>query len=235
MNVEEDYQAWNAYPQYRWVFNKLEIALKLGYDAGPACVPIKKVGWYIVKPIYNLYGMGIGATRKYLDPTKHSEEMKHHKHIPPGFFWCEYLEGNHYSIDFKRNNRKWSPVSAMMGSHITDDNLVTFRKWTCVKVPDIMLSDWIHDIEVEDLNIEFKGKKPFEIHLRLGNDIIEGLNVGDEVFPIWNSIPFLKYKFALDEDLEFRPNMHSESFKYEADGYLKDIRMGYYIRRKDKK
>ena len=29
---EEDYQCWDAYPQYRWLFNKLEVSLKLGYD-----------------------------------------------------------------------------------------------------------------------------------------------------------------------------------------------------------
>ena len=34
-SLDEDYQAWDAYPQHRWVFNKLEVALKLGYKAGP--------------------------------------------------------------------------------------------------------------------------------------------------------------------------------------------------------
>lgn len=39
--IEEDYEAWEEYPQYRWLFNKLEVSSKLGYDCGPACVPIK--------------------------------------------------------------------------------------------------------------------------------------------------------------------------------------------------
>jgi hypothetical protein len=29
--IEEDYEAWEAYPQYRWVFNKLELSMRLGY------------------------------------------------------------------------------------------------------------------------------------------------------------------------------------------------------------
>ena len=67
--IDEDYQAWDAYPESRWIFNKLELSLKLGYNAGPACVPVKEAGKYIVRPIYNLYGMGVGTSIKYLDPV----------------------------------------------------------------------------------------------------------------------------------------------------------------------
>ena len=87
--IDEDYQAWIQYPQYRWLFNKLDVSLLLGYDAGPACVPITKPNKYIIRPIYNLYGMGIGAKVKSLDPRLHAEDMTHHKHVPPGNFWCE--------------------------------------------------------------------------------------------------------------------------------------------------
>ena len=34
------------------------------------------------------------------------------------------------------------------------------------------------------------------------------------------------------EQLPFIPNFHPESFKYEADGNLSDVRMGYYINEK---
>ena len=64
--IDEDEQAWVAFPQHRWVFNKLEVALKLGYEAGPACVPVQHTGTYIVRPIYNLYGMSVGAKRVFL-------------------------------------------------------------------------------------------------------------------------------------------------------------------------
>ena len=103
--VDEDYHAWVEYPDHRWVFNKLEMALRFGYDAGPACVPITKSGRYIVRPIYNLYGMGIGATIKDLDLDLHADDMMHHKHVPPGYFWCEYLEGNHYSATYSKEDK----------------------------------------------------------------------------------------------------------------------------------
>ena len=51
--IDEDEEAWVAFPHHRWVFNKLEVALKLGYAAGPACVPVQHDGMDIVRPIYN--------------------------------------------------------------------------------------------------------------------------------------------------------------------------------------
>ena len=33
-----------------------------------------------------------------------------HGHVPPGYFWCEFFEGTHYSTDFKRVNNKWIKI-----------------------------------------------------------------------------------------------------------------------------
>ena len=84
--LDEDYQAWEAYPQHRWVFNKLEVALKLGYKAGPACVPLPKTEntlfKAIIRPIYNLYGMGINAKVKTFRPMIDNEIIINHGFIP---------------------------------------------------------------------------------------------------------------------------------------------------------
>ena len=72
-SIDEDYQ-FGHNSQYRWIFNKLEY--RLGYDA-EFCVPITKPNKYIIRPIYNLYGMGVGAKVKSLDPRLHAEDMPH--------------------------------------------------------------------------------------------------------------------------------------------------------------
>ena len=91
LSLDEDYQAWEEYPQHRWVFNKLEVALKLGYKAGPACVPLPKTSntlfKAIIRPIYNLYGMGISAKVKTFRPMIDNEFIINHGYIPPGHFW----------------------------------------------------------------------------------------------------------------------------------------------------
>lgn len=218
--VIEDYQAWEAYPDYRWVFNKLELSLRLGYHAGPAGIPVDKTGWYIVRPVYNPYGMGIGAHKKWLS-VDDADAMSDHKHIPPGYFWCEWFEGAHYSIDYKHKT-KWVPINATQGFHYNDDNLTKFQSWRIIEPPNIELPKWVHDIDVEELNIEFKADKITEIHLRSGNDIALLGNIGTEFYPIWQGDD---YKHL--EHLEFVPNL-DEDEDYTADGNLKDIRLGYY-------
>ena len=228
--IREDFQAWEAYPQHRWLFNKLELSSRLGYNCGPACVPVKKTGYYIVRPTYNLYGMGIGAHKKFFNVDLHGEAMIHHKYIPPGYFWCEWLDGTHYSIDFIKNGSRWEPFCCMKGTHFSTDNLTKFKEWE-VTDPTFsfdILPEWVHDIETEKyLNIETKDDKIIEIHLRSGNDVAWSYNVGTKIIPVWKGEDYKEY-----EHLPFLPNFHPESFKYEADGNLSDVRVGYYVNEK---
>jgi len=219
--IIEDYQAWEAYPNYRWVFNKLELSLKLGYHAGPAGIGVQRTGWYIVRPTYNPYGMGIGAHKKWLS-VDDQDAMANHLHIPPGYFWCEWFEGEHYSIDYKIDNGHWVPLNASQGFHYNDEDLTKFHYWRIIEPPHIDLPDWVHDIDVKELNIEFKGDKITELHLRSGNDIAVDSNIGDEYYPIWkgDNVEHLKH-------LEFVPNLFDED-EYDADGHLLNIRLGYY-------
>ena len=69
---------------------------------------------------------------------------------------------------------------------------------------------------------EIKGDKIIEIHLRSGNDICKGNNIGDELYPIWEGDDY-----ADMQHLEFVPNLDDDE-DYSADGNLKDIRLGYY-------
>ena len=222
--IDDDTQAWEAYPKHRWVFNKLEVALKFGYECGPACVPIKKPNHYIIRPIYNLFGQGIGAKKQFLDPKLHTEGMILHEHVPPGYFWCEYLEGQHYSIDYKRKNDHWIPFSAMIGKHETEENLTRFEVWEKIEIPNFILPDFIHEIDSEYLNIESKDDKPFEIHLRTGNDQVWDLPMGSKVYPIWD-----EETMNSKSNLKFSPNHESDLRFYSANGHLSDVRRGFYI------
>lgn len=220
---DEDYQVWEMYPQYRWIFNKLEIALKLGYKAGPACVPIKEKGYYIVRPIYNLYGMGIGAKKIWLDPNLHHDEMIAHMHCDPGTFWCQWLHGNHYSIDYIRENGKWKPFCAMIGQHESDENLIRFVSWKKVNPPIFQLPSFVNEIDnVHYLNVESKDGKPFEFHLRSGNDALWDFNIGTTLIPVWSDE-------KIDPSRQFVPNLHEDSFAYQAGGHLDVYRIGYYV------
>jgi hypothetical protein len=222
--MTNDMQVWEAYPQYRWIFNKLELAMRFGYKCGPACIPIKKKGDYIVRPIYNLRGCGIGAKKINLDPKIHTEDMTFHKFIPPGHFWCEYFMGSHFSIDYKRENKIWTPFSAMIGKHESEDNLIKFKVWEKIPIPKVNLPNFVEEIDVEYINIESKDDKIFEIHLRPGNKEIWDLPMGTKLYPSWNNEDNNDKK-----SLTFIPNTRSDRRFYQANGYLSDIRKGFYV------
>lgn len=229
MTVEEDFQAWEEFPHHRWTFNKLELALRLKYDAGPTGVPVKKAGYYIVKPTYNLYGMGIGAKKIWLDPEQDGEDMINLAHVPPGYFWCEYFQGMHYSVDYTRQGSVWVPFSTLIGEHRNTDDLVQFNSWQVIDKPEeVQLPEPILDLDEPlplFLNVEFKGNKPFEIHLRSGNDHAWDFPVGTTIYPVWKGESEPDWM----KELLFIVNLHEDSFVYSAHGHLDHIRIGYRI------
>lgn len=170
-----DYEAWLTYPQHRWVFNKLELAQRMGYICGPAGVPVDNSNHYIIRPTYNLNGMGVGARIEWIEKdTFHN--------IEPGYFWCELFDGAQYSIDYEWNNNTLVPIHASQGhKHLT--NLIEFYRWEKVEPPQFELPSFVDQFtDVEHINIEFVGNRVIEIHLRWGMDFPAGAT---EIVPVW--------------------------------------------------
>ena len=116
----------------------------------------------------------------------------------------------------------------MMGTHNNTDNLTKFSMWEIVDAQFNNLPKWIHDIETEKyLNIETKDENIIEIHLRSGNDVAWSYNIGTKIIPVWKGVDYKEY-----DHLPFVENFHKESFIYEADGNLSDVRLGYYVNEK---
>ena len=93
----------------------------------------------------------------------------------------------------------------------TEDNLTKFDYWKIIHPPYFNLPKWIHDIDVKELNIEFKDDKITEIHLRSGNDICLVSNIGDEIYPVWQGDDY-----ADMQHLEFIPNLSTQEEDYTA-------------------
>ena len=176
-DILDDYHAWQAYPHYRWIFNKLEVSLRLGYHAGPAGIPVQRTGYYIVRPCVNALGLGLGAKKVWLE--------KNTMHLPYGYFWCEWFEGRHFSVDYK-----WGNQMFCVEGFKSDDTFTRWDKWTKVDHV-IMLPEEIanHLINEPALNVEYIGDKVIEVHLRSNEDFANNIS---EFIPVWegqNKIP----------------------------------------------
>ena len=87
----EDSDAWTWNPDYRWVYNKLDVALSQGLHSAPHGVAPQHYPVFS-KPIYNLKGMGVGS-RVLGSADDYAEAYR------PGHFWTTLLEGAHVSSD----------------------------------------------------------------------------------------------------------------------------------------
>lgn len=212
--VDEDEQAWLKYPQHRKWFNKLYVADVFGYKCGPAGIPVPEPNHYVVRPIYNLAGMGVGAKVMFLKP----EDINR---IPPGYFWVEYFQkAPHYSVDYVRENGEWKQLNCYIGKN-SELNLSVFDSWIQsdhqFPLPDILKS-----LDVEKLNIEAIGNKIIEVHLRNGFDHMMQYK---EIYPVFEKANGCTFH-ACKDPTQFQ---YSEG---EADGYgyLKERRVGYYVK-----
>ena len=230
--VHEDYQAWDMFSgkSYRWVFNKLEVALRQGLTAGPAAVPPPHSGLYISRPTYNLYGMGVGAEQFQYD-TKDYEDFTHHATVGPGYFWCEWLSGGHYSIDYQQyEDGSWRVNSVWLGSHYSHSNLTKFKSWTRLSTRatpaphELPLElEFLDTFEVPFFNVEMVGDRVIEVHLRPGDLKFDYLPVGTTLVPVWQG-----------EDTpegEYLPGVDPKMSQYKANGHITDIRDGFIVLR----
>ncbi|EAR20971.1 hypothetical protein [Nitrococcus mobilis] len=87
----EDSDAWQLYPQHRWIYSKLLICESQGLAVAPHGVspPTYPV---FSKPIYNLRGMGSGIS------VIHSAD-EYERLQTPGHMWMPLLSGEHVSTD----------------------------------------------------------------------------------------------------------------------------------------
>lgn len=217
----DDPELYKMYPKHRNWFNKLYLAERMEYNCGPAGIAPEEDGMYVVRPIMNLAGMGAGATVKEIKAGDTTQ-------VPAGYFWCEYFDGPHYSCTYKweydRDNiwghwrEPWKGKSCWEGVNFPI-NLTKFTEWKRTDyippVPDIFVE--LSDVKI--INIEFKGDKPIEVHLR------DTPNPQyDHLVPVW----------ASDESLK-REHLAMHGYKFiegysDADGQLDDPRIGFMVK-----
>lgn len=157
-------------PDDIWALDKLILSRKLRYNCGPVGLDVPGPGWYIVRPCVNMIGLGLGSQKVWLE--------KETTHLPLGYFWCEWFEGRHLSIDYH-----WGKQVLAVEGHKSN---ATFTKWDHwikvsdrIKVPEVISSlskkhKWI--------NCEFIGKKLIEVHFRHNEDF-EGNII--HFVPVW--------------------------------------------------
>ena len=112
----DDRDSYPLCPQeHRWIYNKLILAEKLGYNCGPSGAQVKKQGFYCVRPIMSFAGRGSGGLMKFESIHKDGELTQ--PPYLPGYFWCEWFTGLHGWTDFTDDK----PVYESCGFEVGDN------------------------------------------------------------------------------------------------------------------
>lgn len=159
-----------AEPEDLWVCDKLILSRKLGYNCGPTGVDVPKPGWYVVRPCVNALGLGLGAQKVWLE--------KYTMHLPYGFFWCEWFEGRHLSVDYKHGKQ-----FLCVEGYKSENTFTKWDKWikTNDEIPLPKILNTFADRYIY-MNCEFIGGKLIEVHFRYNEDFEEDIT---EFIPVW--------------------------------------------------
>lgn len=211
-----DEEAWSICPpEYRWLFNKMEVGLASGIKCGPREIAVPKTGKYIIRPVYNLYGMGLGVSERFAMAEAVLED------IPLGHFWSQKSEGQHLSFDVDLSTM--DILLCVEGEPGQTTGM--FSSWrhlpTYAKQPIKAFIPYIEIFKLEKLqeifpviNIEAIGKKIIEIHLRPNPDY-EGYEKPDHGKGSIGTVPDLLVPIYRNLDGE-------ESFEFENVTFKKD-------------
>jgi hypothetical protein len=161
----EDPDAYEWYPQQRWVYDKLRLCASQGIVCAPHGVEPPRFPVFS-KPITNLRGMGVGS-RVLRNP------LDYRRHLTAGHFWMPLLAGEHVSTDVAvvRGRVMWS-----RHSRGTPAGQGTFDYWTieATRRPalEACLADWLARYigsYTGMMNFESIGGRIIDAHLRFAD------------------------------------------------------------------
>jgi hypothetical protein len=202
-----DAEAWQRYPQLRWLYDRLQLSLPLEYECGPAGTLRPRPGIWFVKPMINLNGMGVGAYAQQYDGGCAFP-------IRPGSFWMPHFTGRHLSIDLKRASPGWD-FGLTVECIYRNNRPFEWRKGTDEpELPEIIATV---EADIPCLNIEMIGNNVIEVHLRRNHDF-DAMPEASSVFPVWDGDVVPADMVADQED---------------ADGFLAPMRLGFVHRREE--
>jgi len=174
MEFINDSDVWSTCPRdWLWIYDKLIVARKQDIMAAPAGIPVPRDGEYCVRPITNIRMMGRGAKKTFIH--RGDDEA-----VPDGFFWSEWLEGRHISVDYYWGQQHL----AVEGFRNNPDRLDRFSRWS--KVQDrLSIPSWLEGLDRQAawINVEYIGDRAIEVHLRWNDDFAN--HDSDEIIPVW--------------------------------------------------
>ena len=161
----DDEHAYELYPEFRWIYNKLQICDTQGIAGAPHGVPPTTFPVFS-KPIYNMHGMGVGGRL-----MRDAEQLAANQQA--GHMWMEALRGEHVSTDVVLLGGEAQWWRHTVGEPLGDG---VFDYWTILAEERPELEDYCGRWLRRHLqgysgaaNLETIGGRIIEVHLRFAD------------------------------------------------------------------
>ena len=161
----DDIDSWAWFPEHRWIYDRLAVALSQGLNAGPHGADPGDFPVFS-KPIVNLKGMGIGSR---VIRTRTSYEAGYE----PGHMWMPLMSGPHVSTDVAALDGRIVWARHAQGRPMTGG---MFRWWRVWPHLDEALMAYLTEWTRRNLkgyagmvNFETIGGRIIEAHLRFAD------------------------------------------------------------------
>jgi hypothetical protein len=169
-----------------WVYNKLFLSRILGYTCGPVGTTVPESDFYIVRPSFNLLGMGRLARKEWIEKSTN--------HFHPAEFWCEIFTGDHLSVDFYQQKAEL----VILGTKSENDPLYKWKTWEKIN-KEVEFPEILKQLKgnYDYINCEFIGNKLIEVHFRQNPDFRYGNSIA---IPVWDDEKIKNMNFIEDSD-----------------------------------
>ena len=176
----------NIHSSDLWIYNKLFLSRILGYTCGPPGTTVPKSDFYIVRPSFNLLGMGRFARKEWIE--------NYTDYFHPAEFWCEIFVGEHLSVDFR--DKKSDLV--VIGTRDEDDPYYKWKKWEKID-RNIEFPPILSELKgnYEWINCEFIDGNLIEVHFRRNPDFRYQNRVA---IPVWDDEKMENMTFIPDSE-----------------------------------
>jgi len=173
-SVNDDYEAYQRIPEFRWVYHKPLLYDRLGIKYGlfpslPDAYPV------VIKPSINLYGLARGVHLAHCDDDVANAT---------GCLWMPTAHGPHWSVDVQIASPDSLSLTTVQG--VPHPRFGMFSHWMRADLPTEnreRVSEIVAALGIcrGAINVEMIGNTPIEVHLRPSDEFTK-LHSGKAVY-----------------------------------------------------
>jgi hypothetical protein len=164
---QRDPKSYHQIPEkHRWIYNKIEICKRFGYEPYGPCGTPMPIGEYCIRPIINVNGMAMGGFYKHI-VRKEGETV-----LKAGYVWTKWETGTRSWVEYMNDEVSSSNIQIGWDENTQTEQFMEQPAYKAKPLPEIlkgisryMLVEYLGDVVI-DIGLRHLGEEPKESVIR---------------------------------------------------------------------